>query len=111
MSIAVIFSSTHTGADVAAYDEMAARMGRLATEQPGFLGIESARGPDGFGITVSYWDTEEHARAWKRDSEHLVAQRTGRATWYRSYHVRVATVTREYSYDAGTDAPGPEGDT
>lgn len=101
--VAVIFSSTRTGDDTDAYDETAARMVELAATQPGFRGIESARGDDGFGITVSYWATEDDARAWKQHSEHLTAQRRGRSAWYRSYHLRVATVTREYSYDAGAD--------
>jgi len=29
---------------------------------PGYLGVESVRGDDGFGITVSYWSTEEAIR-------------------------------------------------
>ena len=101
--VAVIFSSVHTGVDPEGYASTAARMEELAAEQPGFIGIESARGSDGFGITVSYWRTGEDARAWKRESEHLPAQRAGRTTWYRRYRVRVATVTREYSYDAGVE--------
>ena len=35
------------------------------------LGIESARGNDGFGITVSYWADEASARAWGRVAEHV----------------------------------------
>lgn len=101
--VAVIFSSVHTGADPEGYASAAARMEELAAVQPGFVGIESARGSDGFGITVSYWRTDGDARAWKRESEHVVAQRTGRTTWYQQYRVRVATVTREYSYDAGVE--------
>jgi heme-degrading monooxygenase HmoA len=103
--VAVIFSSQSTGVDVAGYEETAVRMETLAATQPGYLGIESVRGADGFGITVSYWSTEDDARAWKRHSEHLLAQRAGRSTWYESYRVRIATVTRDYSYDAahGTD--------
>jgi uncharacterized protein (DUF952 family)/heme-degrading monooxygenase HmoA len=101
--VAVIFSSVHTGVEVAEYDAAAARMEELAADQPGYLGIESARGADGFGITVSYWRTEDDARAWKRQSEHLAAQAAGRSTWYARYRVRVATVTRDYSYDAGVD--------
>lgn len=104
--VAVIFSSTQTGVDVDGYDDMSARMVALAADQPGYRGVESARGSDGFGITVSYWASEDDARAWKRHAEHLVAQRTGRSTWYRSYHLRVATVTREYSYDAGNGDAG-----
>lgn len=101
--VAVIFSSLHTGERSAEYDAVAGRMEELAAEQPGYLGIESARGADGFGITVSYWRNEDDARAWKRHSEHLAAQATGRTTWYERYRVRVATVTRDYSYAAGMD--------
>ncbi len=51
---AVIFSSLRTDGD-ASYAQMADRMVELAAQQPGFLGAESTRGADGFGITVSYW--------------------------------------------------------
>jgi heme-degrading monooxygenase HmoA len=98
--VAVIFSSQRTDDDGDAYDETALEMERLAVSQPGYLGIESARDERGFGITVSYWRTEDDARAWKAVAEHRVAQTKGREQWYRSYHLRVATVTREYSYEA-----------
>ena len=74
-------------------------MEELAREQPGYLGIESARG--GVGITVSYWVDAEAARAWKAVAEHRGAQRLGRAQWYRAYRVRIATVEREYGSVAG----------
>ena len=99
---AVIFSSTrrvpappHGDADDG-YAAMADRMEALAAEQPGYCGIESARGTDGFGITVSYWADEASAQAWKRNVEHLEAQRLGRERWYASWAIRVAAVTREY---------------
>lgn len=91
--VAVIFTSLRTDGD-RGYGEMSERMVALAAQQAGFLGIESAR--DGLGITVSYWATEEAARSWKRDVDHLAAQRLGREEWYAAYRVRVATVTREY---------------
>jgi heme-degrading monooxygenase HmoA len=96
---AVIFTSRRTPGDHAEYDAMAARMAALAAEQPGYLGVDSARGPDGLGITVSYWQTAEHARAWKQVAEHLVAQRRGKDAWYSDYRVRVASVLREYGPD------------
>lgn len=73
---------------------MSRAMAELAVDQPGFLGIESAR--DEIGITVSYWADEEAARAWKQVAGHLLAQRRGREVWYSDYRVRVATVHREY---------------
>lgn len=97
--VAVIFSSLHRGVALDEYAAATARMEELAAQQPGFLGIESARGADGFGITVSYWRSEDDAREWKRHSEHVSAQTTGHTTWYERYRVRVATVTRDYSFD------------
>lgn len=92
---AVIFTSLRTGVDEG-YAAMAEAMEELAAEQPGFLGVESAR--DGVGITVSYWRTLEDVRAWKQVSEHAVAQRMGREKWYEAYTTRVAKVEYEYGF-------------
>ncbi len=97
MTVAVIFTSTRTPEDEAAYAAMAAEMERLAAAQDGYLGIDSVRDPgSGEGITVSYWRDEQAARAWKQVAEHLDAQRLGRERWYAQYRVVVAEVTREY---------------
>jgi heme-degrading monooxygenase HmoA len=92
---AVIFSSLRTEGDHG-YAVMAERMEELARSQPGYLGFESARDPDGLGITVSYWADEAAAGAWKQVHEHTVAQQRGRDAWYADYQVRVATVGRAY---------------
>jgi heme-degrading monooxygenase HmoA len=94
--VVVIFSSIRTVDDGDGYAAMAEEMDRLAAAQPGYLGVESARDLDGFGLTASYWTDELAARAWKGVAEHAVAQRLGRARWYRTYRVRIATVIREY---------------
>ena len=91
---AVIFTSRRTDGD-RGYGRMADRMVELASAQPGFLGIESARDQDGLGITVSYWESEEAIAAWKANSEHASAQ--ARADdWYERFEVRVAKVERAY---------------
>ena len=90
---AVIFSSHRTPGDHG-YGAMAERMMELAARQPGFLGVESVR--EDLGITVSYWESLEAIRNWKRDAEHLEAQRLGREQWYSTFRVRVARVEREY---------------
>jgi heme-degrading monooxygenase HmoA len=79
---------------------MAQRMVDLGSRYDGFLGIESARGADGLGITVSYWRDEAAILAWKRDTEHEKAQRAGQRTWYDDYQVRVARVERAYGKPA-----------
>lgn len=90
---AVIFSSHRTEGDQG-YTEMAERMAALAAQQPGFLGMEAAR--EDLGITVSYWDSLEAIRDWKRNAEHRVAQRLGHRQWYTGFRVRVAKVERDY---------------
>lgn len=92
---AVIFSSRR-GVDDQGYEQTAARMVELAAQQTGFLGGESARGADGFGITVSYWASEEAIAGWRRHAEHRIAQERGRADWYAHYELRVARVERAW---------------
>ena len=92
---AVIFTSLRTEAE-RGYGRMAERMIELAAQQPGFLGVESARDAGGLGITVSYWENEEAIARWKANVEHQVAQEAGKKTWYSDYQLRVAKVEREY---------------
>jgi heme-degrading monooxygenase HmoA len=95
---AVIFTSRRTAKDDAGYSRAAQRMEELAKEQPGYLGIESARGNDGVGITVSYWRSEKAIAAWKTNVEHAATRERGRADWYEMYELRVAKVERAYAW-------------
>jgi heme-degrading monooxygenase HmoA len=92
---AVIFTSVKNEGDND-YAEVAERMSELAKQQPGYLGIESAR--QEIGITVSYWKDLESIRSWKMNSEHLFAQKKGREEFYSAYKVRIAKVERDYGF-------------
>jgi heme-degrading monooxygenase HmoA len=94
----VTFASRRTAGDHG-YDNMGEEMERLAREQPGFLGLESVRGADGFGLTNSYWADEESIAAWKNNVRHLTAQRLGRERWYEDYQVRVGKIERQYGFE------------
>ncbi|MEM7012855.1 MAG: antibiotic biosynthesis monooxygenase [Verrucomicrobiota bacterium] len=91
---AVIFTSTLASDD--GYGAMAEKMVELASQQPGFLGIESAREDGGLGITVSYWTDEAAIAAWKENAKHQTAQKLGNERWYRDFQLRVAKVERDY---------------
>lgn len=102
---AVIFASQREASDADdGYGAMAERMVALAAEQDGFLGVESARDAEGFGITVSYWRDEAAIARWKADAEHREAQSRGRRDWYRHFELRVARVERARSF---TRRPSP----
>ncbi|HVG25057.1 MAG TPA: antibiotic biosynthesis monooxygenase [Thermoanaerobaculia bacterium] len=101
---AVIFTSNRTEVDEG-YGDMAEQMVALAQEQPGFLGVESARGADGLGITVSYWESEDAIAAWRANAEHRIAQGFGRAKWYAEFVTRVAKVERARTFTRGGEPP------
>jgi len=94
----VIFLSVRTGEDDAGYAAAAAEMEALAAEQPGYRGIESARGDDRFGITVSFWADEASALAWRKHPRHAEIREAGRGRWYARYEVIIAEATRGYGW-------------
>ena len=93
---AVIFTNIRTNIDEG-YAHTAARMVELAAEQPGFLGVESARHE--IGITVSYWESLEAIRNWKLNTEHTMARDQGRESWYQQYKTRICLVERDYGFE------------
>lgn len=95
---AVVFTSLRAPVDGEGYAQTAEHMLALAAEQPGYLGVESARGADGLGLTVSYWRDEGAIAAWKSHADHVTAREAGRARWYAAYAVRVCKVERAYGF-------------
>lgn len=101
---AVIFTSRRTGEDEG-YGLAAAEMLRLAAQQPGFLGVETAH--TGLtGVTVSYWESLEAIRSWREHAVHQRVQQAGRDKWYEAYELRIARVESARSFlrrdEAGT---------
>ena len=96
---AVVFTSVRSPAEGDGYAEVAERMIELAAAQPGFLGVESVRGADGQGVTVSYWDSLESIHRWGADAEHRIAQARGRGLWYRTFRLRICRVERDTLFE------------
>jgi heme-degrading monooxygenase HmoA len=93
---AVIFTSIRTKVDEG-YEEMAIKMVELAQQQPGYLGVETARNET--GITVSYWKDLQSIKQWKQHADHLLAQQLGRQKWYEAYKTRICLVERDYGFE------------
>ncbi|MET0519410.1 MAG: antibiotic biosynthesis monooxygenase [Burkholderiaceae bacterium] len=112
---AVIFTSLRRAGEAgdgndADYAQTAERMVALAAQQPGFLGVESARDAAGLGITVSYWASLDDIAAWRRQAEHRLARDQGRADWYRHYALRIARVERAYGWERADGTADPQAD-
>lgn len=95
---AVIFTSTRTSVDEG-YTEMADKMLALASAQSGYLGAESFRNENGFGATISYWQTQKDIKQWKKQWEHQEAQQKGREKWYAHYKLRICRVEHDYEFN------------
>lgn len=95
---AVIFPNQRSPEDDAGYATMAERMVELVSKQPGCLGFDSARDGQGFGITVSYWDSLDSIKAWKNNAEHQGAQNKGREVWYSHYDLFITRIEHAYFF-------------
>ena len=98
---AVIFTSNLSN-DTADYSTVADKMEELAKQQPGFLGVESARDPSGLGITISYWESLTAIENWKQNALHKEAKKRGREQWYENFPLRICIVEKEFKFHRGT---------
>jgi len=91
---AVIFKAKTKKLDDA-YFEMAKRMRELAINDYGCLEFTAVT--EGVNeIAISYWESYEHIKLWKQNSEHLVAQRLGQEKWYEDYSVEIVEIIDRY---------------
>ena len=97
-TISVIFVARRTERDAEGYAIAAAMMDELAKQQNGYVGIDSVRGADGLGITISYWMDEASAKAWRDHPDHAAMRDAGRDRWYSDYSLHVAQVMRSYDW-------------
>lgn len=97
-SYAVIFTSIKKKSAFG-YEEMAKNMIDISSSQPGFMGMHSLRGDDGFGITISYWKTLADIKGWKKNKDHIEAQQKGKSEWYKNYHVLICKIEHEYKFN------------
>ena len=97
-TIAIIFVAQRSLDDDTGYQAAAQEMDALAAEQPGYIGIDSVRGADGLGITVSYWADDAAAKNWRDHPRHAAIRDQGRGIWYTHYDLHVAEVARSYDW-------------
>lgn len=93
---AVIFKA-RVGNQDQAYSDAVARMRELAFDKYGCLDFIALTEGDK-EIAISYWTDEQAIVAWRKDSEHQLAQQFGKQSWYKSYQVEVTEVKRSYSW-------------
>lgn len=91
---AVIFTSIRTPGDNG-YGKIADEIVNIVSKQKGFLGAESVRDSNGFGMTISYWDSLESINDWKSNLQHKKAKEMGMKQWYSQYKIRICKVEND----------------
>lgn len=99
---AVIFTSIRSAGDNG-YSKTGEEIIAIVSQQQGYLGAESVRDTDGVGITVSYWDSLESIRAWRKNISHARAMQAGKDTWYAKYAIRICQVLRDNYFSSMSD--------
>lgn len=98
-------------ADAEAYQRTSRRMHELVEKMPGFLSLKEYTGEDGEVIDIGRFRDEASLEAWKREPEHLEAQRQGREEFYDHYWIQTLRVIREYEYEMPRSPKGSSSGT
>ena len=98
MFLTVFRNRKRPDADMAAYAADAARMEALAEGRPGYISIKSYVADDGEVVSISEWESEAAALAWRRNAAHAEVQARGREHYYESYTLFAGEPSRVHHF-------------
>jgi heme-degrading monooxygenase HmoA len=87
--VLTVFRSRLRPENEAEFQELAARMMKLAEAMPGFISYKLYVSSDGERCSLVEFETPEQLRAWRELPPHREAQRIGRERYYAEYSLRV----------------------
>ena len=105
--IAVIFEFTPIEGRFADYKALAEGLADDVSRAEGFISIERFESISNKGkfVSLSFWRDEESVKKWRNLQKHREAQKKGRASIFKSYRLRIASVLRDYEMDKRDQAP------
>ena len=105
--IAVIFEVWPHDDRKEQYLVLAANMKKHLTDFDGFISVERFESltEPGKLLSVSFWRDEAALDNWRRLEEHRSMQKKGRESLFRDYHLRIASVMRDYTLTERGEAP------
>lgn len=105
--IAVIFEVVPREGQREAYLAAAASLRTLLDTLDGFISVErfQSLSQPGKLLSLSFWRDEEAVRRWRTLEEHRQVQQAGREHIFADYHLRIASVLRDYGMSDRSQAP------
>ena len=105
--IAVIFEVVPSEGRKEEYLDIAAQLRPMLEEVEGFVSVERFQSlTDARKIlSLSFFESEEAVLRWRNLTAHRGAQARGRGGVFDDYHLRIASVIRDYGMFDRTEAP------
>lgn len=98
---AVIFEVEISEGKKDQYLQIAAHLKEQLAKMPGFLSIERFQSLVNKGklLSLSFWEDEKSLLNWKKNIDHMAAQKKGRESIFKDYRIRIAEVKRDYTLE------------
>jgi heme-degrading monooxygenase HmoA len=105
--IAVIFEFTPREGSFPEYMAIVDTLRDDLAKAEGFLSLERFESitTKGKFLSLQFWRDEESVRKWRNLQKHREAQKKGRASIFKGYRLRIASVIRDYEMDKRDQAP------
>ena len=105
--IAVLFEVKPKTEGKEEYLKLAAALKGELAKMPEFIRVErfASLNEEGKLLSLSVWENEEAAAAWRNQTNHRDSQKKGHDVLFEHYHITVATIIREYTQDDRKEAP------
>jgi heme-degrading monooxygenase HmoA len=105
--IAVIFEAFPAEGKWEEYISLAAALRPDLEKMDGFISVERFQSltDPGKVLSLSFWKDEASVREWRNTELHRQAQTKGRASVFKDYRIRIATVQRDYTLHSRNEAP------
>jgi heme-degrading monooxygenase HmoA len=105
--IAVIFEVRPAEGRLPEYLDLAARLKPMLEAIDGFVSVERFQSLTDPGkiLSLSIWRDEEAVARWRNLEAHRAAQGRGRGGIFADYHLRIASIVRDYGMSDRAQAP------
>ena len=87
-----------TAAEREEYNATAARLMKITSAMPGFIGIREYSGANGETLGITEWASAQALAAWRDHPEHKKAQERGRELFYKDYEITICAALHEYGF-------------
>ena len=101
---AVIFEVEISDGKKDDYLKIASILKEQLVKMDGFISIERFESlvNEGKLLSLSFWEDEKSLLSWKKNIDHMSAQKEGRESIFKDYRIRIAKVERDYTMQSSS---------